>query len=294
MNVHLYDVTDGDDFLAACRVIKSKSIESRVQVIGGYSMKMESELFDEKACLYCMDFTKHRSMGPGRATKTTPTQGFNLGADEDYGELTAILYDSEAKVLLVEYNHHGCRAGKIAEYIRVAGEKEFEIEVRLNKMALAKLETKKYANKVSYRLKLPARNMTTADQQHGMSLTAALDLSQKTKIAGVGEVEITLFKARGKTKRMESFKGLIKNILKLHTQDEDESLVRSIKANLSETLDDTPETIDFLKAREEKKYNKLKIDSNTRMYPFDIRCTALKEIHNSWVNEGIIVRNNQQ
>lgn len=293
MKVHLYDVVNSDvggDFLEACRIINDKDIKSRLHVIGGYNMKMEDTEFHEEEGLYYMDFTKHRPAGPGRATKTELTRGFDLKSDEDYGELTATLYDDNAKVLLVQYNHYGYRAGKIAEYIKVAGNGnfEFEIDPRLTRDVLAKLERKRYATKVSCRLKLPPRDMTSSDREQGVSLSSALDLAKKTNIQYFGEIEITLSKVRGKARKMENFKGYIKSILNLHEENEDQ--VKSIKAHLSETSDDEPEPIDFLHAREEKIFDGLKMNKGTRMYPFDERCKALRSIHKSWLNEGIIER----
>lgn len=277
MTVKLYDVwEDAGNLLSACERIIGMTPEKRDIVVGGHDMKMEQfvpKYNDEN--LFLMDFTKRRKVGPGRASRKSITQGFKVEDDEGFGEFTAALYDPAAKKILVQYSQYGPRYGNIAKYISdLSDGGVFRFTATVKADVQAELDTKGYANSISFSVPFLQNEPSSAHGKAGALMDEIGQAIVNTGIEGVGEVMITM-KRKGTRKKIENYEGLFKSLLrsksplsKNNFNADDEPLATSAKATMSSAPDEPVELIDFMDAQETiKLYGGLDYDAETRLYP---------------------------
>lgn len=277
MTVKLYDVwEDAGNLLSACERIIDMTPEKRDIVVGGHDMKMEQfvpKYNDEN--LFLMDFTKRRKAGPGLASRKSTTRAFEVGEDEGFGEFTAALYDPTAQKILVQYSQYGPRYGNIARYISdLSDGGVFRFTAAIKANVLAELDTKGYANSLTFSVPFLQNEPSSAYGKAGALLDEIGQAIINTGIEGVGEMTVTM-KRKGTHKKIENYEELFKSLLHgkstLMDSDadaDDEPLATSAKAKMSSDPDEPAELIDFMDAQETiKHYGGLEYDAETRLYP---------------------------
>lgn len=68
-----------------------------------------------KSAVY-LEFTKQRSVGPGRLKEDEPIKDFDIARDESFGEETSALFVPSRKWLLILNNHYGAGPSRMAAY----------------------------------------------------------------------------------------------------------------------------------------------------------------------------------
>lgn len=283
MKIHLYEVNQ--PMGNAIQKIKDYAMEERVKNVSGYDMKME-EIKTEKHNgnnVFLMDFCKHRDSGPGRAKRDEKIQGFDLGEDEAFGEMTAALYDPTTNFIVVQYNHYGPRAGSIAIYLSEFATEQFIFSPRLKDDILAEIDKKQY--NTSLELSYATASLTEFHKKE-LGIDTILNNTEAAMGSNIGEVKIIIKKPRGKHKKMENQNSLLKKIFRISS--DDDSPITSAKVTGAMTPEDEPEILDILKAKIVDEREGLKIDQSTKMYSFDSRCKLLKQSFLSWKELDII------
>lgn len=81
--------------------------------------EMRLEHAEQREGFWLMDFVRLRmKQGPAKASLDSAVQGFDLDANEGFGEETAFLWDPTSDWCVSQYNHFGVRANAIAEYLK--------------------------------------------------------------------------------------------------------------------------------------------------------------------------------
>lgn len=183
MKIFPYEIRDRVPITPTLQKIDSRPLAARVRSVSGYKMKME--VLDQQKVggspVFFMDFCKHRPSGPGLAKATAKTTGFNLGRDESFGEMTAVLYDPKTSFVVVQYNHYGPRPGSIAAYISLFQQANHIVfQHKLKSNVHAEIDKKQFNTSVSFAYSLAA---LTPDHKKALGILAALD---SLEIPGIG------------------------------------------------------------------------------------------------------------
>lgn len=284
MKIFLYEISKRISIEGAINRINSLPMQDRVRDISGYDMKLE-EVSSGKVsgnAVWLMDFCKHRDSGPGLAKTDAKIQGFNLAADEAFGEMTATLYDPASHFIAIQYNHYGPRAGSIAKYISefVSG-KQLIFEPRLKDDVLAEIERKRYNASFSFRY---SSTLLTKDHMKKLAMSTLVDGLERMG-ENVGEVEITVRKKRYSRGMMGQIP-LMKCLLQISS--EVDGAIKSAKVKGAMSPGDEPELLDILNAKISDERGGLTANPRTKMYAFEDRCRLLKASFRSWKESGII------
>ena len=111
VKVHLYKVNyqPGSQPLEDVLTLANASqLGSRIRLCGQQDIRLDEAIPPTQNRPYwLLDFGNIRfSSGPGRASRQTPTQSFNLQKGEGFAEETAALYDANSNAILIQYNRH--------------------------------------------------------------------------------------------------------------------------------------------------------------------------------------------
>ena len=277
------------DFIQA---VHGCPITERVMIINNARMKMEKMIEDKvgDTKILLMDFCKHRRAGPGRASLDAETTGFNLDENEEFGEMTAVLYAPETRYIVIQYNHHGARFNSIAKYF--------------NDLSLGKVSPE--INNLFFRIAAPDHII---EKMHKMSHNAYFEFAcipqkltqterEELGIVGainnieslandIGLVKISVHKKPGKGKRITELRVFLDKIMnsimkddkEYVIKDEDKRAITRAKLRGAETHDDETTELDLLSAKLSVEYDAPAINPDTRMYNFSDRCILLKNAY---------------
>lgn len=205
MTVHLFKVEAHQNAMAldvALPLIAAEDLEARVKDVSGNRVRIEQitppKSIGNESPYWLLNFTKFRFENcPGKVGLNTPIEGFDIGKDEGFGEETAAIYDPKSKFMIIQYHHSGVRASAIESYLsnyfhdsdQVTG---YELKVKLDPTAEAKLAKKKFITKV--KLKIAPAQITKEFHDQNLSLGQVLDIGSNTKSK---DVELILAADRG-------------------------------------------------------------------------------------------------
>lgn len=259
--------------------IHKQQIPDRIRVVGQTEVRLEDLV--KRNGYYLMDFTRLRfESGPGRASRSKPITGFQFEKGEGFGEETAALYDPTSNHMIVQYNHHGVRSGRIAEYLgRIDDEpdNQYTLETRFDEHIERKLAKKSIMRKLHFRV--APHHITLADKKAGNSLTkmvsAGNDYNAET-------IDVTVAVRRGRQKRglrAETVRQTLSVLQRWMGIDADSVL--SLEVGAQEDPDDKVEVLNLLGHRLKQTFTDLKVDADLR-YPQHQRWYALERALNGW------------
>jgi hypothetical protein len=190
MNVNLFQVSRSANALPLPDLLQGVSqlpLEERIRRISYGEMRLdhvEPPNSENNASPYwLLDFVKMRfDHGPGRVGKNTAIAGFDLGADEGFGEETAALYDADTGYMVVQYNHHGVRASAIESYFNILDHDPgavggYEMVIKLDTTSEIRLAQKNLITKLHF--KIAPGKMTAAHRAANVSLDQVLRLNSE-------------------------------------------------------------------------------------------------------------------
>lgn len=230
MAVHLFDVrrvNHSPRLEVLLDQIATDDLAARLRVVGHQEIRAEAVLrprTDENPTPYwLLDFTKIRfEHGPGKAGRAAAIEGFELGADEGFGEETAALYDPAHAVLLVQYNHFGVRAGTIQQYLSLYNYeaeviRSYELLMRMDDNAEIRYANKQLIKKLHFKIAPP--KMTRGQRQGNVSLGRSLDVSDSLGAESI-EIVVTSGRRTEATLNTQGVRALVQRLLPMRGADD--------------------------------------------------------------------------
>lgn len=226
-------------------------LEQRLKRVRSSDIRLEHIFLPREAGndtdFWLLDFVYFRDThGPGKAGRNVAIQGFDMQADDFFGEETAALYDPATGYLILQYNHHGVKARSIQGYLNNFFEDErapsdYELLMKLDTESEVKLARKQNITKA--RFKIAPIHMTAAHRAAGVSLSRVLKLNESHHGASI---EITISAERGN--RLEQLGEVIDGLRGLMQADQDQGtqVVNQFVLDAKAHLEDRAEKIDML------------------------------------------------
>lgn len=230
MAVHLFDVrriNHAPPLEILLEQIARAELAARLKVVGHQEIRAEAVVRPRSdgnpTPYWLLDFTKIRfEHGPGKAGRAAAIEGFDLEADEGFGEETAALYDPEHGVLLVQYNHFGVRAGTIQHYFSLYNYEDdvirsYDLLMRMDESAEIRYANKQLIRKLHFKIAPP--KMTRFQRQGNVSLGRSLDVSDSLGAESI-EIVVTSGRRTESTLNAEGVRALVRRLLPLRGGDD--------------------------------------------------------------------------
>lgn len=288
MKVHLFRVhglTPAMRLEAVLKTVSRMSLEERVIYVGQHQMRLESvqapRRLGNRTAYWLLDLVKLRfENGPGKVSREEALKGFELDDDEGFGELTSALYDPATGYILIQYNHHGPRAGAIAQYfthICPPLQCAFEFHVCLDKTAEARLASKSIIKKLHY--KVAPFQISGAMRSGNVSLDRSLDLNDKL---GGQSIEVIISAGKGSL-RTNAAREMINSLMDLLTggTPNEQGALETFKVYAKEDYDDATDEINLISSKMELSIDGLQMGSD-HMYTVASRWLGLQRARNGW------------
>ena len=143
-----------------------------------------------------LEFTKQRSVGPGRLKNDEPIKDFDIARDEYFGEETSALFVPSRKWLLVLNNHYGVGPTRMAAYFNALdpGSQRFfdyQISPKIDSHALSRMKKMQGFSQVEVSAKVGAFDVATdpllesvhdaAGEAKAMRISLTLHANEKYK-----------------------------------------------------------------------------------------------------------------
>lgn len=259
--------------------IQQDSLHSRVRLVGFTNMRIED--VTHKNGLWFFDFGKFREQnGPGKASKATPVQGFSFERGEVFCEETACLYVQRTGHLIIQYNHHGARVGKIQDYLNSYDQNNsyiFELVPKYDETVEQKFRNRAATKKIIF--EIDPRFLNESDKISGTALTQALDLGKQSH----GEkVELVISAGKPKMKYLSQFVDKTAEVLKKIAGQNPDAITK-LKVGVLENLDSRMEVLDLIAQRLVHEFGDIPLGHDLR-FPQQDRYKALERAHNGWKN----------
>ncbi|MDX1486580.1 MAG: DUF6731 family protein [Acidiferrobacterales bacterium] len=255
-------------------------LEKRARFVARTEVRLE-DVAKQPDGTYLMDFVLFRfGHGPGKASRKKPIEGFPLGKDDAFGEETAVLYDPSLNHLLVQYNHFGVRAGRIAAFLSAidnVAENNYDLELRFDENIEKKLAKQKIFRKISF--KAATLPINRADRNAGKSLTGVLAAG---KSFSGEEIEVTITAQKNKPsdglaggKVAEAYNWVRQRL------NADAESVTHFDVTGKEDVDARQETLHLLGHKLRQEFSDLSLGPDRRV-PRKERWDALLRARNGW------------
>lgn len=288
MHVHLYKVIPDKKLQplehTLAQLVRSP-LGNRVRQLGYQEFRLEEAIHPDRHWpTWRIAVCKFRGEGPGLAKRDTPSMSMNLDDDEDFTEDTAMLFDPASKMIVMQYNHYGPRAGSVADYFSAwlgANDGAYELAPQLNQNVQARLKSKKQFTRVAFRV-APAM-VTDAWKNNNVALTTMLEDQAKAWDGEWVTVVISL-DARDPQSTL-SVRDKLKALIGLSHESRD--AVRLLQVSGRDDVGLRVDQIDLLAERLERTYNGLPLDQGRRV-SMDSRWKALHDSYEHWKKDGLI------
>ena len=278
--VNVYDVEYPEDnndpalFSDTLDTIVSSPLPERFRNLRGKGHRLEHHRMSDDC--YLLNFVTLAFAGPGRSTPLQAAQPIDLQEDESFANETAVLYDPEIDLVLLESSRNGMGQGAFARYISSFSDPEtaYALTPRLDDNAAARARRHQTIRSVTMRLSMGP--VTELDRQSGLSTTKAMGEGY-----GAGTVEVT-FKAERERDR-SLIRDTVWQGLTPILGDRESSGVTMLKISGRENEDDPIELIDLIQHREKREFV-LEIDAASRKTPHASRWETLLSARREFVN----------
>ena len=282
MKVHAFGVKKSDnsgDLKDLLEHINGDSLEARIRKIGFNDIRIENIKLE--ADLWYFDFGKFRDRhGPGKASKSIATKGFDFQDGEVFCEETACLYIPKSNHLIVQYNHHGTRVGLIQSYLSSYDENNsysFEMLPKYDETVEQKFRNRVATKKITFQI--DPRYLNQNDKDAGVALTQALDIGKKSD----GEkVELTISAGSAKENRLSN--GMEKALTYLKEKaHENPKGITKLRVGVLEDFDSKMEVLDLIEHRLVHEFSNIKLGKDLR-FSREERYGALTRASKGWKN----------
>jgi hypothetical protein len=283
LKVHAFGVKvfDGSgDLEDLLTQIENDSLAARVRSVGYVDLRIED--VSKVGGLWFFDFGKFREQhGPGKASKGSPVTGFTFNKGEVFCEETSCLYIPKTKNLIVQYNHHGARVGKIQEYLNNYDPNNsytFELLPKYDEGVERKFRNRAATKKIIF--EIDPRFLSQADKVAGTALTQALELGSQSS----GEkVELTISAGKTKGNFLSKFIDKTADTLKTKAGQNPDGITKLRVGVLENLVDSRMEVLDLIAQRLVHEFDDIPIGGDLR-FPRKDRYKALNRAYNGWKN----------
>jgi len=282
IRVHLFRnaplKTSSADPASVIRAAAARTLGERVILCHGTDVRLDE--FQEDGGLLFMDFSRYRwSRGPGLGSYDGPVRPVPLDRqkEETFVEQTAALYDPAAAHFVVEYNHFGVRAARMAEYLSCIDDEpdnQYTLEPRFDPDVDKRLQRKAVFRRLTFRIDTDSLSTPTG----GGAVTQAVDNFSNF---GAKTLEVSLSMGHASRDRGMTGAKVRKAIDWLrNTHKVEEDAIKKIEVS-GRDPDDETDTIDLLAERLHFDFTDLSLDESRR-YPVAERWDALRRAHRGW------------
>ena len=251
----------------------TKPLGWRYMEIKGKGYRLENT--DQKEGCYLLDFVSFEFYGPGRSDRDTAAVRIDLGPDEDFIHRTAMLYDPNLDIAIVESTRTGMRNGAIAQYFRAFSQPrtEYLLIPKLDDDAATRARRHQIVRSLIMRVAIgPA---TKADRDAGIGVIKGFGEEYD---AGTIDIEIKAQQENGRTLSLGGIWNTVDSIL----GSDDDNGVSQLKMYGKEHDDDEFEIIDLIQHRERRE-RMLPVDDVERTVPYEERWNALLEVRQEFL-----------
>ena len=251
---------DLDEVLKA--VQKKSDLDKRIVQVGGADIRLDEVKWDKSKKFWLLDFTSFRDgPGPGKASKVKPVKGHQYNQDENPTEETAALFYPKTSHLIVQYNHHGVKIGRILAYLSLFVKSKanaYDYEVLLDKNEVAKFKNREGTRK--YVVKVAPEAVTVKDWDAGAPIGRTIHAG---RAAGAQAVTISMSMGNNKgflSKKAETeLEKLEQMIEKGNAKGVEQARINLIQQNSNEV-----ELVDLIEAKRSL-IRKLPVDDDRRI-----------------------------
>lgn len=269
--------------------IHADDIANRLRLVGQQEIRLEDiappHSNDNDTPYWLLDFTKIRfEHGPGKASRHQPIEGFELDADQGFGEETAALYDPQRHVILIQYNHYGVRSGVIKNYFSLYGHDQnevgsYEFNIRMDDSADVRFAQKQIITKMHFKIAPP--RMTNAQRRGNVSLGRSLDVSDNL---GAETIEVIVSAGRGGNSSLSFDRAgaLVRRLMHMRPNGDDrEPVLSKLEIAGRDSPVDPLDVVDLLKPKLEQRIGDLALGDDRR-YTQRSRWNGLIRARNGW------------
>jgi hypothetical protein len=284
MSVHLYKVHTEkgaaplDDLLE--RIANDHLVDRLRRVGPALETRVEHVVKPKKGAPYwLLDFTRLRfEHGPGKASRTTPIQGFQLADGEGFGEETAVMYIPSSEYLLVQYNHFGVRSGSIETYFNGYDHHKpngYTLLIEFDAETKAKLSRKNLFTRLEFQV-APAK-ISKEMKKLGIPLTRALEMGGDFHAETI-QVSMSLGRSKNGTLNFDAVRSTVSALLRAAGND---AGVSKLQVSGKQDPDDRIEVLDLLAPRLRLDFEDIELGSDLR-FTQQSRWRALQRARAAW------------
>jgi len=282
MKIHAFrvDTNDGGVPLESIleQISQEPSYQKRNRLIS--HVEQRADAIEKRDSLWLIDFVRIRtSHGPGKVGRDTQVEGFEFKDNEGFGEETAALYDPVSNFILIQYNHHGVRAGNIADYLTdydATRRNVYTFKPKFDDDVERRLHNQEIIRKVN--ISIDMTKMSEQDKLRGRALSDALDYGRSNNAEKM-KIEISVQRENKGGLSLTNVKETLRNILDIRGQNPE--AIPKIEVSGKESLDSVIEVLDLTGHRLFVEFNDLKLGVDLR-FPRCERWGALLRAKNEW------------
>lgn len=276
IKIHLFKTSGESPARMIFERLFNADFAERNQEINGDTFRMEDLKAEDGSQLLLMNFIRLRlDEGPGKAGLNQKVTGFGLARSEGFAEETAVLYDPETELWVIQYNHFGPRAGAVASYMsRMQHPRpSMDLVPVWRDDAMRELACRPFKTKLE--IKVAARSISALDADGAVGLTEGLKAARAN---GADTLTLEIGVRRGNSfsgKVIDSWMGWFHNIKRKSAASSLDRFVVTAKGPGFESKE-----INLLNFREEKEFP-MKAGKDRRL-PLEARWDTLVRAWEEW------------
>ena len=282
--VNVYKVVVENDDENQLRLVDN-SLDEAISAACASSLNDKNRRANEKRCrlehdsrqdhCFLLNFAVAAFDGPGHFRHETQVVPFGLQEGEAFAHETAMLYDPENKLVLLESSQRGMTRVSVARYFMTFAlpKTRFELVPVLDDEAASRARRYKTVRSLSMKVALPA--FTNVDRDAGVGAIQALG-----ERFGAGSIDLTI---NAEPKRKSLFLDKLWEATDFILGQGDSESISNLTIDGREFDEDSFSVIDLIQHRE-KRTRMLEVDSKERKVPHTERWSALVQIRKEFLS----------
>ena len=256
-----------DLFLDAIAAAEAADVAQRTKEVGGRLRRLEHHR--DEGGVRLLNFVTAEYSGPGRTEPLKPTEAINLAPEEFFSYETAMAYNPDSGLLLLESGVIGMRPSSVAGYFREFDTTTyFQLRLKIDPEASAKARRFQEINKVTARVSMGPASIS--DTEAGVGVIRSLGSEY-----GAKSMDLVLTVGRERKNSLEI--GKVRPWIERVLGPREDTNIEQLKVRGREHEDETMDEIDLL-LQPIQSERVLPVDSGMRNVPHEVRWNALMEM----------------